>query len=210
MKSHKKIDIPSHTSGIDERRRDVRADISMVVSVDIQIALSYDRVDSTLKNEKYWQWDDLAVSPDLVKAMVNQTDLTTQEPLLLQMLTRLDWMLTTVMKTLAKEGNVPRAFPEFVTANLSGSGIRFPSKREFQAEDLLAFKIVLRPFIPIQAVGKVLRVETLDKEGESIFETACEFSDINPDDREAIIRHVIRSQAVLQRQRAFQESLVIS
>ena len=36
------------------------------------------------------------------------------------------------------------------------------------------------------------------------WETACEFLDIAEDDRDAIIRHVLRAQAVLQRRRTAQ------
>ena len=47
-------------------------------------------------------------------------------------------------------------------------------------------------------------------EGITLYETACEFTEIMEDDREAIIRHVIRSQAVIQRRRALQEGLTLS
>ena len=194
----------------DERRRDFRADVPLIVSVDMQIALSYQPVDSVPEQSRSWQWDDLAVSPDLVKTMVNQTDLPTQEPLLLQMLTRIDWMLTTVMKTLSHEQPAHRAFPDFITANLSGSGIRFPARQEFHVGDHLSLKLVLRPFVPIQAVGRILRITPVSLEGMAFYETACEFTQIMADDREAIIRHVIRSQAVLQRRRALQEGLTVS
>jgi len=200
---------PSNQSG-DERRRDCRADVPLIVSVDMQIALSYESADALQGKMESWQWDELAVSPDLVKAMVNQTDLTTQEPLLLQMLTRIDWMLTTVMKTLSKEQPKHSAFPEFMTANLSGSGIRFPARQEFHVGDQLSLKVVLRPFVPIQAVGTILRIRPVSMEGTTFFETACEFTEIMSDDREAIIRHVIRSQAVIQRRRALQEGLAVS
>lgn len=194
----------------DERRRDCRVDVPLIVSADMQIALSYEQADVLPGGRDPWQWDDLAVSPDLVKSMVNQTDLTTQEPLLLQMLTRIDWMLTTVMKTLSKEQTAHCAFPEFITANLSGSGIRFPARQEFHVGDLVSLKIVLRPFVPIQAVGRILRIRPSSREGVTFYETACEFTEIMADDREAIIRHVIRSQAVIQRRRALQEGLAVS
>lgn len=188
----------------DERRQAFRADIPVCLSVDMPLALSYQSVDPLEAIPAQWQWDDLAVSPDIVKAMVAQTDFTTQEPLLLQMLVRIDWMLTSVMKTLGKETRLSQALPEFLTANVSGSGIRFLSRRLFQVNDHLVLRIVLRPFVPIQAIGKVLRVRAAHQEGEERWETACEFVQIAADDREAIIRHVLRSQAVLQRHRNVQ------
>jgi len=201
--------IPFNQPQNDDRRQDFRADVPMCISVDMPLALSYEAADPDQRHPLPWQWDDLAVSPDLVKSMVNQTDLVTQEPLLLQMLTRIDWMLTTVMKSVGKDQQIRDAFPEFLTANVSGSGIRFLARQEFQVNHHLILRMVLRPFVPIQALAKVLRVRTVTVDHQTRFETACEFVEIGSEDREAIIRHVLRSQAVLQRQRqTSQEALV--
>lgn len=209
MASMSKESIPSPQLSNDERRQDFRADVPMCISVDMPLALSYEAFHPGNGQSVPWQWDDLAVSPDLVKSMVNQTDLVTQEPLLLQMLTRIDWMLTTVMKTLGKDHQVQQAFPEFLTANISGSGIRFLARQEFQANTHLVLRMVLRPFVPIQALVKVLRVRAVPGDDGPRYEMACEFAEIESEDREAIIRHVLRSQAVLQRQRqAMPEALV--
>lgn len=209
MASMSNQSIPTNEPQSDDRRQDFRADVPMCISVDMPLALSYEAANLGNGCSVPWQWDDLAVSPDLVKTMVNQIDLPTQEPLLLQMLTRIDWMLTTVMKTLGKDHQVQQAFPEFLTANVSGSGIRFLARQEFQANNHLVLRMVLRPFVPIQALAKILRVQATTVDGESRFETACEFVEIGSEDREAIIRHVLRSQAVLQRQRhTGQEALV--
>lgn len=188
----------------DERRQDFRADVQVCLSVDMPVALSYQSIDSLEKQTVPWQWEDLAVSPDLVKAMLAETDLTTQEPLLLQMLVRIDWMLTSVLKAMGRDQSHHSGLPEFLNANLSGSGIRFPSGKEFRVGDQIILKIVLRPFVPIQAVGKVLRVQGPIEGGRPQWETACEFIEIAEEDRDAIIRHVLRSQAALQRRRAGQ------
>ncbi|MDT7041831.1 PilZ domain-containing protein [Candidatus Nitronereus thalassa] len=201
--------VPSPELQGDDRRQDFRADMPICVSVDMPLALSCEALPPRHGVNVSWQWDDLAVSPDLVKSMVTQTDLLTQEPLLLQMLTRIDWMLTTVMKTLGKNSPVQQGFPEFLMANMSASGIRFLTRQEFPTESEVMLRMVLRPFVPIQALAKVLRVRPMKVEGETRFETACEFSEIGSDDREAIIRHVFRAQASLQRQRlTHQEAFV--
>lgn len=202
--------IPPNDLHHDDRRQDFRADVPICVSADMPLALSCKALPSDPGASVSWQWDDLAISPDLVKGMVNQTDLETQEPLLLQMLTRIDWMLTTVMKTLGKDSQAPQAFPEFLTANMSASGIRFLARQEFQAETHVVLRMVLRPFVPIQALAKVLRVRKKTIDGECRFETACEFSEIGSEDREAIIRHVFRAQAALQRQRHTSEQAFVS
>ena len=99
------------------------------------------------------------MSPDLVKSMVDENDLTIRDPLLLQMMTRIDWMLTSIIRTLGKDKNLKRDIPELAKVNLSGSGIRFFSEQEFPVDSFLVLRLILRPFIPMQVVGKINRIE---------------------------------------------------
>ncbi len=185
----------------DERRKDFRSTVHACVAVDVPLALSYEAVDSADAQLAQWQWDELAVSPDLVRAMVDEKDVTIKDPLMLQMLTRIDWLLTSVLKTLGKDPRLKNMVPQFMNVNLSGSGLRFFSDQEFPAESLLVLRLIIRPFIPIQAIGRVLRTTVVKDSEPSNFETAVEFTEIAPDDREAIIRHILRSQVISQRQR---------
>ncbi|MGB0908846.1 MAG: PilZ domain-containing protein [Nitrospirales bacterium] len=185
----------------DERRKDFRGTVNACVSVDLPLALSYEAIESSDAQLAQWQWDELAVSPDLVRAMVDEKDLTIKDPLTLQMLTRIDWLLTSVLKTLGKDPRLKNLVPQFMNVNLSGSGIRFLSDTEFPAESFLVLRLILRPFIPIQAIGRVLRTTPVVNGDETQFDLAVEFTEISPDDREAIIRHILRSQVTLQRQR---------
>ena len=68
----------------------------------------------------------------------------------------------------------------------------------------LSLRLVLRPFIPIHAIGKVVRASQRKGNPDEGFETAVEFVEIAEEDREAIIRHVIRAQALIQRHRSSQ------
>ncbi len=185
----------------EDRRQDCRADVPVCLWIELPLAFSYEPLELDAAEFSQWQWDELAVSPDLVKAMVDENDLTIRDPLLLQMVTRIDWMLTSILRTLGKDKNLKHAIPELAKVNLSGSGIRFFSTQEFPVNSYLALRLILRPFIPMQAVGKIIRIEPAQQDDESGFDIAVEFSQIAPDDREAIIRHVLRSQATIQRHR---------
>lgn len=185
----------------EDRRLHCRADIPACLWVEVPLALSYETVSSEMAEFSQWQWDELAVSPDLVKAMVDEKDLTIRDPLLLQMVTRIDWMLTSIFQTLGKDKARTLAVPELTTVNLSGSGIKFFSAESFPVDSFLVLRLILRPFIPIQAVGKIVRIASQHKNEEKGFEVAVEFTRISPDDREAIIRHILRAQATLQRLR---------
>jgi hypothetical protein len=185
----------------EDRRQDCRVDVPVCLWVEIPLAFSYEAVDPEGAEFSQWQWDELAVSPDLVKAMVDEKDLTIRDPLLLQMVTRIDWMLTSILRTLGKDKKLKGAIPEFTKVSLSGSGIKFFAEDPYPLDSFLVLRLILRPFIPIQAVGKIVRVDTKRKGKERGFEIAVEFTQISSDDREAIIRHTLRSQATMQRLR---------
>lgn len=185
----------------EDRRQDCRADVPVCLWVEIPLAFSYEMIDLDGAEFSQWQWDELAVSPDLVKAMVDEKDLTIRDPLLLQMVTRIDWMLTSILRTLGKDKNLKGAIPELTNVSLCGSGIKFYSEDSYPLGSFLVLRLILRPFIPIQAVGKIVRVDAKTKGKEHGFEIAVEFTKISSDDREAIIRHTLRSQATMQRLR---------
>ncbi|WNM62848.1 PilZ domain-containing protein [Candidatus Nitrospira neomarina] len=185
----------------EDRRQDCRVEVPVCLWVEIPLAFSYEMIDLDGAEFSQWQWDELAVSPDLVKAMVDEKDLTIRDPLLLQMVTRIDWMLTSILRTLGKDKNLKGAIPELTKVSLCGSGIKFYSEDSYPLGSFLVLRLILRPFIPIQAVGKIVRVDTKTKGKEQGFEIAVEFTKISSDDREAIIRHTLRSQATMQRLR---------
>ena len=185
----------------EDRRQDCRADVPVCLWIEVPLAFSYEAVELDAAKFSQWQWEELAVSPDLVKAMVDETDLAVRDPLLLQMVTRIDWMLTSILRTLGKDKSLKGAIPELAKVNLSGSGIRFFSEQEIPVNSFLVLRLVLRPFIPLQAVGKIIRSKTAQQGEVAGFELAVEFTQIAPDDREAIIRHVLRTEATLQRLR---------
>ena len=185
----------------EDRRQNCRADVPVCLWIEVPLAFSYEPVELDAAKFSRWQWEELAVSPDLVKAMVDETDLAIRDPLLLQMVTRIDWMLTSILRTLGKDKNLKGAIPELAKVNLSGSGIRFFSENKIPVDSFLVLRLVLRPFIPLQAVGQIVRSKAVQQGEVAGFELAVEFTQISSDDREAIIRHVLRTEATLQRLR---------
>ncbi|RMH36216.1 MAG: PilZ domain-containing protein [Nitrospirae bacterium] len=185
----------------DERRGAFRTNVPACLSVDVPLAFLHNAVSSEEATLAQWQWDELAITPDMVKAMVAERDLAMRDPLLVQLLTRIDWMLTTVLKTLGKVGGNGQTLPHFTTVNLSASGIRFLTEHEYAVGTMLMLRLILRPFVPIQAIGRVVRIRA-KKMGQMLqYETAAEFTQIAEDDQEAIIRHLLRAQALTQRLR---------
>jgi hypothetical protein len=106
---------------------------------------------------------------------------------------KVDYLLEVILNSLAisQPSTVTMARPTDV--NLSGGGVGFVSPREFAAGDQLAIKLILPPFILIQALAKVIR-STSQADGQG-FAIATEFVDLKADDQEHLIRHILQTQA---------------
>lgn len=115
---------------------------------------------------------------------------------------KIDYLLEVILNALAviQPSSVVMAKPTEI--NLSGGGVGFVSTREFAANDQLALKLILPPFIQIQAIAKVIRSLPLAN-GEG-FTIATEFVDLKADDQEHLIRHILQTQAERLRARRSQ------
>jgi hypothetical protein len=115
-----------------------------------------------------------------------------QSPLLPWMM-KMDWLLEVILKTLATMQPDGIAIAQVADVTLSGGGIGFFSPRKFAVDDILSLKVILPPFTPIHTTARVIR-STLAKDGMQC-DIASEFTQISPDDREHLIRHIIQRQA---------------
>lgn len=115
------------------------------------------------------------------------------ESALLPWIMKVDWLLETLVKQLAKMQPNGIAIAQVTDVTLSGGGIGFFSPRKFSVDDILKLKIVLPPFTPIDTTARVIR-STQAKDGIN-YDIATEFIDLNPDSQENLIRHIIQTQA---------------
>jgi hypothetical protein len=113
-----------------------------------------------------------------------------QSPLL-PWIMKVDWLLEVIVKQLAKMQPESTAIAAIVDVTLSGGGVGFLSPRTFVVDDLL--RMILPPFTPMQVTARVIR-SSLAKDGVQ-YEIASEFTEINPDDQDHLIRHIIHTQA---------------
>ncbi len=112
---------------------------------------------------------------------------------LLPWIMKVDWLLETLVKQLAKMQPEGIAMAQVTDVTLSGGGIGFNSPRDFSVDGILKLKIVLPPFTPIHTTARVIR-STQVKDSIN-YDIATEFVDLNPDDQEHLIRHIIQTQA---------------
>ena len=112
---------------------------------------------------------------------------------LLPWIKKVDWVLEIIVKTLAKMQPEGIAIAQVADVTLSGGGIGFLSPRNFSVDDTLRLKIILSPFTPIHTTARVIR-SAQAKDGVN-YDIATEFIELNPDDQEYLIRHIIQTQA---------------
>ncbi len=112
---------------------------------------------------------------------------------LLPWILKVDYLLEVILNSLAtsQPSSVIMARPTDV--NLSGGGVGFVSPRELSVGDQLAIKLILPPFIPIQAMAKVIR--SVPQADGQRFAIATEFIDLKVDDQEHLIRHILHAEA---------------
>lgn len=121
------------------------------------------------------------------------------DPLIVQWMSKVEWTLEAILRTLENQSSASRIAPRLVDVNVSGEGIRFVPDRPVAEGNLLELRMVLPPFLIIEAQGEVTDVradaDRLNPSGTIV----VRFSDISEDDREKIIRYVVQRQAELQR-----------
>ncbi|TAJ30695.1 MAG: PilZ domain-containing protein [Nitrospirae bacterium] len=122
------------------------------------------------------------------------------ETVLRPWLTKLDWVMALVLKTLAKMSPQALAMPRLTDVNVSGGGLAFQTERPFREKDQLDIRLILPPFVPILAKVEVIRVIPPKQAGDG-HTLATRFASIRSEDRECLIRHVLKVQAEQLRSR---------
>ena len=88
-------------------------------------------------------------------------------------------------------------------ANISGAGLRFKAKDQFEPNGLYELKMLL-PILPvrlIRALGRVVRIEEVIENSEKMFEVSFRFELISEEDRETIIHYTFKRQREILREK---------
>ena len=109
-------------------------------------------------------------------------------------LLKMDWMLELVLKTLRRMANDGLPVPQLTDVNISANGVRFRTSRPVQEGDRLALEMILPPFTPIRTTACVSRVIRGARKADD-YHVAAQFVEMKPDDREALIRHILLIEA---------------
>ena len=134
-----------------------------------------------------------AVSKPTVDLMARVGETFADSPLL-PWVSKIDWMLETILKSLAKSHPGSVEIARLTNVDISAGGVGFNTPRQFQAENVLALKLILPPFSLIETTARIIRVTAAEK-GETGYHVATQFIELAGDDQELIIRHILQVQA---------------
>lgn len=113
---------------------------------------------------------------------------------LLPWVSKIDWMLETILKSLVKSHPGSVEIARLTNVDISAGGLGFNTPRLFQAEDVLALRFILPPFSMIETTARIIRVTAAGKV-DSGYHLATQFVELASDDQELIIRHILQVQA---------------
>jgi hypothetical protein len=113
---------------------------------------------------------------------------------LLPWVSKIDWMLETILKSLAKSHPGSVTIARLTDVNISAGGLGFNTSRSFEAGDVLTLRIILPPFTMIETTARIIRI-TATRNGREEFHVATQFVELAGDNQEQIIRHILQVQA---------------
>lgn len=91
--------------------------------------------------------------------------------------------------------------------SLSACGLAFPAEEKAGVDDDLWIELILQPsMVKICTTARVIACERNSEEGDFPFFIRVEFSELNNDDEESLIQHVIRRESqILKEKRMMRE-----
>ncbi len=191
--------IPSHdsfTSGTLDLKNEERREW---LRIDDRLLLDYRRADEPLEAMNQYlppATEDTiatAVSKPTLDLLVRAGETFAGSPLL-PWVSKIDWMLETILKSLVKSHPGSVTIARLTNVDISAGGLGFDTPREFQADDLLVLKLILPPFSMIDATARIIRVTPVG-DSSTEFHVATQFVELGGDDQELIIRHILQVQA---------------
>jgi hypothetical protein len=122
-------------------------------------------------------------------------------PLIAQWMSKIEWTLDAILRTLDHHSPRVLAAPRLLDVNISGEAIRFLPDRPLAVGDRIDLRMILAPFLPVETKGEVIQVRP-DPTGAAPYPpVVVRFVDISDVDLEKIIRYVVQRRTDLLKRR---------
>jgi hypothetical protein len=166
------------------------------------------RVDDRILLE-YWQPADESDLADILPRFPqvplvgspDATEGTGLHPLIAQWMSKIEWTLDAILRTLDHHSPRVLAAPRLLDVNISGEAIRFLPDRPLAVGDRIDLRMILAPFLPVETKGEVIQVRP-DPTGVAPHPAVVvRFVDISDVDLEKIIRYVVQRRTDLLKRR---------
>lgn len=173
----------------DDRRENVR--------IDDRVLLEYwPAAQSAGEKEQFRQFGQIPLSgsPETAEAPPLHS-------LVIQWMSKIEWTLAAILQSLENQSPGRLSAPRLMDVNICGDAVRFQPHQPLSQGDLIDLRMVLPPFIVVEARGEVFRLLPDSSDPALVPSVVVRFVDISDGAREKIIRYVIQRQAELLRRR---------
>lgn len=179
----------------DEKRDSVRAALRAEVQFSVLEAGEYEAVKGQGSLQSHvWRGPVHTHAAKTERGSLGDTALDSK---LAGFLIQIDEKLDCILNLLAKQ-DMCDDLPVYVGEGLdiSGSGMRILSEKKVEPGKVLdtKFRISRYPVVLLQVFGKVVRVQSTDRNGRPLYEIALEFLDLDEDYKEWIISYIFQIQ----------------
>lgn len=176
-----------------EKRSFVRANLSFKIKFRVITEEEYEKIKETgnrvpFPDEKGLIFDNTDADTELSGIAANQY--------LTDLLFQIDEKLDRILAVLSKDEQDLVVFEQGSGLNIGGSGMKIVVDSPVESGQLIHTNIVLSKFPPMfmDLFGEVVRAESIDQEGKTVYQLGIKFLDLDINDREKIIACVFQKQ----------------
>ncbi len=176
-----------------EQRSFVRANLSFKVKFRVISEEEYEKVKETANRFPYP--DEKGLILDNTDTDSNLNDITANQ-FLVDLLFHIDEKLDRLMAVLSKGEPDLVVFDQGSGLDIGGSGMKIIVDSPVEPGQLVHTNLVLSKFPPkfIDVFGEVVRTESINQEGKTVYQLGIKFLDLDINDREKIIASVFQRQ----------------
>jgi hypothetical protein len=188
----------------EERRSYIRGDFSYKVKFRV-MAANECRLEK-IAGHPILLRDEKILKADAVPADSKEKDMPLNAALI-DFLIQMDEKLDQILSALSDSDSRDRLFRECLGVDISASGMGIITDRPVESGQVIHANIILSrlPFVSMDVVGEIIQVTPVEGEDESTVHAGIRFLDLDPQDKEKIIKCVFQKERASIREKKLRE-----